>query len=38
MHSASIVNNNIHFVLREDGSGNFKEPGNTLSGEFDGVD
>ncbi|WP_282775564.1 hypothetical protein [Phaeodactylibacter xiamenensis] len=28
---------NIHFILRNDGTGNFKEPGNNLPGEIDGV-
>ena len=32
-----IVNVNIHFILRSDSSGNFKEPGNELAGEWDGV-
>jgi hypothetical protein len=32
-----IINVNIHFILRSDGSGNFKAPGNELPGEVDGV-
>ena len=34
----TTVKVNIHFILKDDGSGNFKEPGNELPGELNGVE